>query len=173
VGEVSSDCKFFYDRCESMRGKKLKATEEVLRIQGLLIAELARQSESYGNFEKAYRAVERDIFTNNGIDSFKKRFRKYFGSNFMEVQELCFAIVDRQKRAIDRIARSMDDCREKLARLVDGKQESVRFFEKRTRAVLDEHLRLKEKATREGDLKSFTDSIAGSFRTLKKSFEEL
>lgn len=177
VTEVSSDCKFFYDRCESMRAKKLKATEEVLRIQGLLIAELTRQSESYAGFEKAYRAIERDIFTNNGIDSFKKRFRKYFGSNFMEAQELCFAIVERQKRALDRIGKSMEDCREKLARLVEGKHESVRFFEKRTKAVLDDHLRLKEKgegrAPLDSDLKAFRESITGSFAALKKSFEEL
>lgn len=48
--------------------------------------ELGKQCESYASFEKEYRAIERDVFTNNGIDSFKKRFRKYFGSNFMEVQ---------------------------------------------------------------------------------------
>ena len=107
VQEVSSDAKFFYDRCENMRGKKLKVTEEILRIQGLLIDQLAKQCSSFTTFEKDYRAIERDIFTNNGIDSFKKRFRKYFGSNFMEVQELCFAIVDRQKRSLDRVAKSM------------------------------------------------------------------
>lgn len=86
IQELNCDSKFFYDRCESMRGKKLKTTEEVLRIQGLLLAELTRQSASHNSFEKEWRVIERDIFTNNGIDAFKKRFRKYFGSNFTEVQ---------------------------------------------------------------------------------------
>ena len=26
--------------------------------------------------------IEKESFTNNGIDAYKKRFRKYFGSNF-------------------------------------------------------------------------------------------
>jgi hypothetical protein len=111
VQEASSDSKFFYDRCESMRSKKLKTTEEVLLIQRLLVDQLIKQCSSFAAFEKDYRAIERDIFTNNGIDSYKKRFRKYFGSNFMEVQELCFAIVDRQKRSLDRVAKSMEDSR--------------------------------------------------------------
>ena len=72
----------------------------MLRIQGLLLEELARQVASHASFEKSSHVIERDIFTNNGIDAFKKRFRKYFGSNFTEVQELCFAIVERQKRAL-------------------------------------------------------------------------
>lgn len=83
-GELHSDYKFFYDRCEGMRGKKLKTTEEVFRIQSLLVEELGKQVSSCGIFEKEYRTIERDIFTNNGIDSFKKRFRKYFGPNLME-----------------------------------------------------------------------------------------
>jgi hypothetical protein len=33
-----------------------------------------------------------------------------------------------------------------LGRLLEGKQESVRFFEKRTKAILEDHQKLKEKA---------------------------
>jgi hypothetical protein len=57
IQELNSDSKFFYDRCESMRGKKLKTTEEVLRIQGLLLAELTRQAASHNSFEKEWRVI--------------------------------------------------------------------------------------------------------------------
>jgi hypothetical protein len=93
----------------------------------------------------------------------------------MEIQELCFAIIDRQKRSVDKIGKSMDDSREKLSKLVENKQESIRFFEKRTKAILDDHLKLKEKTYSHNsvdteELKIFKESIAQSFNELKKSF---
>lgn len=112
----------------SIRGKKLKTTDEVFKIQSLLVAELTLQSQNYATFEKNYRTIEKDIFTNNGIDSFKKRFRKYFGQNFMETQELCLAIVERQKKSLERVGRSTEDSQEKLNRLVENKQENIRLF---------------------------------------------
>lgn len=48
----------------------------------MLINQLNHQVDNYREFQKNYREIEKDIFTNNGIDSFKKKFRKYFGSNF-------------------------------------------------------------------------------------------
>lgn len=63
----------------------------------------------------------------------------------MEAQELCFSIIDRQKKSLERIGKSTEDSREKLERLIENKQESIKFFEKRTKAILDEHLRLKQK----------------------------
>lgn len=162
----------------SIRGKKLKTTDEVFKIQSLLVAELTLQGQNYAALEKSYRNIEKDIFTNNGIDSFKKRFRKYFGPNFMEAQELCLAIVERQKKSLERVGRSTEDSQEKLKRLMENKQENIKLFEKRTRLILEEHQQLKEKtysgSTVDSEqLRAFKDSIAQSFQELKKSFTEL
>ena len=43
--------------------------------------------------------MEKDVFTNNGVASFKKKFRKYFGSNFMEIEELCMIIIERKNKS--------------------------------------------------------------------------
>ena len=40
------------------------------------------QRESYYEYEKTYKQIEKDSFTNNGVESYKKRFRKYFGANY-------------------------------------------------------------------------------------------
>jgi len=45
---------------------------------------------------------------------FKKRFRKYFGSNFLEVLELCLAVLDKQKKSLEKIGKSMEDNKEKM-----------------------------------------------------------
>lgn len=46
---------------------------------------------------------------------------------------------------MEKIGKSMDDSREKLSKLIENKQESIKFFEKRTKAILDDHLKLKER----------------------------
>jgi hypothetical protein len=35
--EINSDYRFFHDRCDSIRSKKLKTAEETVKIQSLLI----------------------------------------------------------------------------------------------------------------------------------------
>lgn len=87
----------------------------------------------------------------------------------MEAQELCLAIVERQKKSLERVGRSTEDSLEKLKRLMENKQENIKLFEKRTRLILEEHQQLKEKtyigSTVDSEqLRAFKDSIAQSFQ---------
>jgi hypothetical protein len=97
---------------------------------------LHKQRENYYSFEKEYHTIEKDIFTNNGVDSFKKRFRKYFGSNFLEIEELCMSIIERQKKSLEKICKSMDDSEDKMKRLLDSKRENMSNFDKRSKMIL-------------------------------------
>jgi hypothetical protein len=48
--EINSDYKFFYDRCENIRSKKLKTADEMYKLQTTLIVELKTQRENYAGF---------------------------------------------------------------------------------------------------------------------------
>ena len=54
-------------------------------------------------------------------------------------------VIERQKKALEKIGKGMEDSKDKLAKLLENKQESIKMFEKRTKMILDEHLKLKEK----------------------------
>jgi len=56
------------------------------------------------------------------VESFKKRFRKYFGSNFLEIEELCMSLIERQKKSLQKICKSMESSEEKLSKLLVDKK---------------------------------------------------
>ena len=62
------------------------------------------------------------MFTNNGIESYKKRFRKYFGSNLSEIIELAIMVVERAKKSMGKIRKHMDDNMGKIKRVLESKK---------------------------------------------------
>jgi hypothetical protein len=56
------------------------------------------------------------------VEIFKKQFRKYFGANFLEVEELCMHLMERQKNSLQKICKSMESSEEKLSRLLVDKR---------------------------------------------------
>lgn len=79
---------------------------------------MQKQLSSYEQYEGEYKAIERESFTNNGIDSYKKRFRKYFGSNFTEIFELALSLIERQKKSLEKISKNMGEGEGKMRRVL-------------------------------------------------------
>lgn len=50
TNEISSDYKFFYDRCENIRLKKLKTLDETINLQTTLISEMKILYQFYEEF---------------------------------------------------------------------------------------------------------------------------
>ena len=176
--DLNSDYKFFHDRCQNVVKKKIQASQEIYTLQMMLVEEFDKQRESHSEFEKSYRQLEKEVFTNNGIESYKKRFRKYFGSNLHEITELAIMVVERPKKSMGKIRKHMDDNMGKIRQVLESKKENLTMFERRTNMILEEHNRIKQKTYSRGEvdgeeLQSFKNSVKTSLDELKKVFIEL
>ena len=109
----------------------------------MLIEELKQQLSSYTNYEGEYKKIEKENFTNNGIESYKKRFRKYFGSNFTEIFELCLNLIERQKKSLEKICRNMGDNELKMRKVIESKKDAIAAFKNRSENILNDHKKLK------------------------------
>jgi hypothetical protein len=72
----------------------------------------------------------------------------------------------------------MGDCELKMRKVLENKKESIQGFEKRSRIILQDHLKLKDKVIGRGsvdseELQHFKTNITASFNELKKEFMEL
>ena len=72
----------------------------------------------------------------------------------------------------------MGDCETKMKKVLGNKREAIVAFEKRSKIILEDHLKLKEKvishqSVDSEELQHFKNSISSSFNELKKEFLEL
>lgn len=76
------------------------------------------------------------------------------------------SIIERQKKSLEKICKSMEDSENKMRMLLDSKRDNINNFNKRSKMILDEHMCLRDNnhsVVDSQDLHRLKNSISQSF----------
>ena len=71
--------------------------------------------------DKNYNQLKKEIYKSNGIDNYKKRFRIFFGENFLSIVELSLTVLENPKKRSDKMKKFLVSHEEKIRKIIQTK----------------------------------------------------
>ena len=108
---------------------------------------------------------------------FKTKLKEYFGSDLLELSELCLIVAEAPKKRYEKIGKIFKANLEKLKKIIHSKDDELKKFKKRITLILSEHDTARQVIVSPGKMSlasvnDFKSSVQKSFSNFKHVVEE-